>query len=131
MSFHTSNIPCLRCFLFARRLSAYILGHHPVIVGVQAFVGVAVGGGVAAVCGVAVLVGKPVPADAGAAFQQFDDEVLVEVAAVFLGFDDPTFTAFVGKSRVFAFAVKLADEEGFARPALPLLHCHASGCHLW
>ena len=28
MSFHTSNIPCLRCFLFARRLSAYILGHH-------------------------------------------------------------------------------------------------------
>mgnify|MGYP001644112511 CR=1 FL=1 len=29
LSFHTSNIPCLRCFLFARRLSAYILGHHP------------------------------------------------------------------------------------------------------
>ena len=28
LSFHTSNIPCLRCFLFARRLSAYILGHH-------------------------------------------------------------------------------------------------------
>ena len=26
LSFHTSNIPCLRCFLFARRLSAYILG---------------------------------------------------------------------------------------------------------
>lgn len=93
-----------------------------VVVGVQAFVGVAVGGGVTAVCGVAVLVGKPVPADAGAAFQQFDDEVLVEVAAVFLGFDDPAFTAFVGKSRVFAFAVKLADEEGVARPVLPLLH---------
>ena len=30
LSFHTSNIPCLRCFLFARRLSAYILGHHPI-----------------------------------------------------------------------------------------------------
>ena len=30
LSFHTSNIPCLRSFLFARRLSAYILGHHPV-----------------------------------------------------------------------------------------------------
>lgn len=29
LSFHTSNIPCLRCFLFARRLPAYILGHHP------------------------------------------------------------------------------------------------------
>ena len=72
--------------------------------------------------GGAVLVGKPVPADAGAAFQQFDDEVLVEVAAVFLGFDDPAGAAFVGKSRVFAFAVKLADEEGFARPVLPLLH---------
>jgi len=28
LSFHTSNIPCLRCFLFALRLSAYILGHH-------------------------------------------------------------------------------------------------------
>jgi len=31
LSFHTSNIPCLRCFLFARRLSAYILGHHQII----------------------------------------------------------------------------------------------------
>ena len=31
LSFHTSNIPCLRCFLFARRLSAYILGHHPLV----------------------------------------------------------------------------------------------------
>ena len=31
LSFHTSNIPCLRCFLFARRLSAYILGHHPLL----------------------------------------------------------------------------------------------------
>ena len=29
LSFHTSNIPGLRCFLFALRLSAYILGHHP------------------------------------------------------------------------------------------------------
>ena len=29
LSVHNSNIPCLRCFLFARRLSAYILGHHP------------------------------------------------------------------------------------------------------
>ena len=28
LSFHTSNIPCHRCFLFARRLPAYILGHH-------------------------------------------------------------------------------------------------------
>ena len=28
LSFHTSNIPCLRCFLFAPRLPAYILGHH-------------------------------------------------------------------------------------------------------
>ena len=33
LSFHTSNIPCLRCFLFARRLSAYILGHHQKSVG--------------------------------------------------------------------------------------------------
>ena len=33
LSFHTSNIPCLRCFLFARRLSAYILGHHLAWVG--------------------------------------------------------------------------------------------------
>ena len=33
LSFHTSNIPCLRCFLFARRLSAYILGHHPIVIG--------------------------------------------------------------------------------------------------
>ena len=31
LSFHTSNIPCLRCFLFARRLSAYILGHHQIM----------------------------------------------------------------------------------------------------
>jgi len=31
LSFHTSNIPCLRCFLFARRLSAYILGHHQIL----------------------------------------------------------------------------------------------------
>ena len=29
LSVHNSNISCLRCFLFARRLSAYILGHHP------------------------------------------------------------------------------------------------------
>ena len=28
LNLHNSNIPCLRCFLFARRLSAYILGHH-------------------------------------------------------------------------------------------------------
>ena len=32
LSFHTSNIPCLRCFLFARRLSAYILGHHLIFI---------------------------------------------------------------------------------------------------
>ena len=32
LSFHTSNIPCLRCFLFARRLSAYILGHHQIFI---------------------------------------------------------------------------------------------------
>ena len=32
LSFHTSNIPCLRCFLFARRLSAYILGHHRILI---------------------------------------------------------------------------------------------------
>ena len=32
LSFHTSNIPCLRCFLFARRLSAYILGHHRIFI---------------------------------------------------------------------------------------------------
>ena len=36
LSFHTSNIPCLRCFLFARRLSAYILGHHPLVLAAQA-----------------------------------------------------------------------------------------------
>ena len=29
LNLHNSNIPCLRCFLFALRLSAYILGHHP------------------------------------------------------------------------------------------------------
>ena len=29
LSVHNSNISCFRCFLFARRLSAYILGHHP------------------------------------------------------------------------------------------------------
>ena len=29
LSFHNSNILCLRCFLFARRLPAYILGHYP------------------------------------------------------------------------------------------------------
>ena len=29
LSLHNSNILCLRCFLFARRLPAYILGHHP------------------------------------------------------------------------------------------------------
>ena len=29
LNLHNSNIPCLRCFLFARRLPAYILGHHP------------------------------------------------------------------------------------------------------
>ena len=28
LNLHNSNIPCLRCFLFALRLSAYILGHH-------------------------------------------------------------------------------------------------------
>ena len=28
LSFHNSNILCLRCFLFARRLPAYILGHY-------------------------------------------------------------------------------------------------------
>ena len=31
LSLHNSNILCLRCFLFARRLPAYILGHHPTI----------------------------------------------------------------------------------------------------
>ena len=36
LSFHTSNIPCLRCFLFARRLSAYILGHHPAFIALLA-----------------------------------------------------------------------------------------------
>ena len=35
LSFHTSNIPCLRCFLFARRLSAYILGHHLRLLGLS------------------------------------------------------------------------------------------------
>ena len=29
LSVHNSNISCFRCFLFARRLPAYILGHHP------------------------------------------------------------------------------------------------------
>ena len=28
LSIHNSNILCLRCFLFARRLPAYILGHY-------------------------------------------------------------------------------------------------------
>ena len=28
LNLHNSNIPCLCCFLFALRLSAYILGHH-------------------------------------------------------------------------------------------------------
>ena len=28
LNLHNSNIPCLRCFLFALRLSVYILGHH-------------------------------------------------------------------------------------------------------
>ena len=28
LSVHNSNISCFRCFLFVRRLSAYILGHH-------------------------------------------------------------------------------------------------------
>ena len=38
LSFHTSNILCHRCFLFARRLPAYILGHHPKFIYLQCWI---------------------------------------------------------------------------------------------
>ena len=37
LNLHNSNILCHRCFLFALRLSAYILGHHLIMFRIRFF----------------------------------------------------------------------------------------------
>ena len=87
--------------------------------GHDALVGIERGGIGGFAGGVVVAVFEPVLADAAAGLEEAEREILVELAAVSLGFHDPARAGGVGETGVHAFRLARGDEEGLAGPPDP------------